>query len=325
MKNDPLELKYISILITGISGFVGTNLMKYLSQEKKIKIIGTSRNKSKISNLSPFLHACYEDNEIYEQHVEMDAYVHLSGKVYDIGDKDNEDEYYYANYIATKKLFDHFIRDKKAKKFIFLSTIHVLTENPKIVLDESFNPEPFTPYGRSKYKTEKYIQKHCPPDKDYYILRPSMIHGPGNKGNLNLLYNLVKMGIPYPVGAYNNKRSFVSIENLCFIIKELIKNDITKGLYHVADDEPSSTHDLVELIADVTGKKGRIWNIPPLLLKAAAKLGNNIPFFINEHRLNKLTGDFIVSNKKIKTAIGRPLPVDAKEGLIKTIRSLSSV
>src|SRR5690625_6395669 len=75
-----------------------------------------------------------------------------------------------------------------------------------------------------------------------------MIHGPGNKGNLNLLYQLVKSGIPYPVKAFNNKRSFVSIENLCFIIRELIEGEVEQGLYHVADDEPTYTHDLVKLI-----------------------------------------------------------------------------
>ncbi|MDR9365952.1 MAG: NAD-dependent epimerase/dehydratase family protein [Balneolaceae bacterium] len=312
----------IKVLITGISGFVGTNMMRYLIQDDTFKIIGTSRNKRSILHLAPSLYASYENQEIYEQGVASDAYVHLSGKVYDIRDKNNEDEYYKVNYEATKKLFDHFVRDRKAKKFIFLSTIHVLTENPDMVLDESYQPEPFTPYGKSKYKAEKFIQKHCPPDKDYYILRPSMIHGPGNKGNLNLLYNLVKWGIPYPVGAYNNKRSFVSIENLCFVIKEIIIGNIEKGLYHIADDEPTYTHDLVDLIADATDKKGRIWNVPPFFLELAAKIGNFIPFFINEHRLKKLTGDFIVSNHKIKEAIDKPLPVRSKDGLRKTLNSL---
>src|SRR5690625_5979106 len=98
-----------------------------------------------------------------------------------------------------------------------------------------------------------------------------MIHGPGNKGNLNLLYQLVKSGIPYPVKAFNNQRSFVSIENLCFIIRELIEGEVEQGLYHVADDEPTYTHDLVKLIADATDKKGRIWYVPPLLLNLTAR------------------------------------------------------
>ncbi len=311
------------ILITGISGFIGSNLKEYLKKRPGIRINGSSRNKESIQYLNSEIQNTYSNTEITEKPVSFDSYVHLSGKVYDIRDKKNEKDYFEANYEMTKKMFDRFIVDENAQNFVFLSTIHVLTENPKVVLDESYTPKPFTPYGKSKFKAEKYIQNNCPPDKNYYILRPSMVHGPGNKGNLNLLYKLVSLGIPYPVGAYDNKRSFVSIENLCFIISEIIQRDIKPGLYHIADDEPTSTHDLVKLIADATGKKGKIWNVNPAFLKVIAKIGNKIPIGINEHRLRKLTGDFIVSNKKIKDALGKPLPVTSDEGLHRTLNSLT--
>lgn len=311
-------------LITGISGFIGSNLKEYLKSNSDIKISGSSRDKSRIEHLKNGIKNTYSIDEIFDMNLSFDSYVHLSGKVYDIRDKGNEREYFKVNYEMTKNLFDHFVSDERSRNFIFLSTIHVLTENPKIELDESYIPKPFTPYGKSKFKAEQYIQENCPSDKNYYILRPSMIHGPGNKGNLNLLYKLVSLGIPYPVGAYNNKRSFVSIENLCFIISEIIKRDIRPGLYHIADDEPTYTHDLVKMIAEATEKKGRILNISPILLETLAKIGNKIPFVINEHRLHKLTGDFIVSNNKIKEALGKPLPVRAEEGLHRTLNSLTA-
>lgn len=311
------------ILITGISGFIGSNLKDYLKKDPHMHISGASRSRSKIEYLKAGIKEIYSNKQLFKKRPGFDVYIHLSGKVYNARDKKNEKEYYKANYEMTKRFIDLFSSDKRAKSFIFLSTIHVLTENPKVVLDESYPPKPFTPYGKSKFKAENYIQEHCPPDKNYYILRPSMIHGPGNKGNLNLLYKLVSLGIPYPVGAYNNKRSFVSIENLCFIIKEIIQQEIEPGLYHVADDNPTYTHDLVKMIAETTGKKGRTWDVSPRVLNAFAKIGNVIPFFINEHRLNKLTGDFIVSNSKIKKALGKPLPIQADEGLIKTLKSLS--
>lgn len=310
-----------NILITGISGFLGSNLQEYLRNTTDLNISGSSRNKESIEYLKKDDIQVYSNPEILQGTLSFDTYVHLSGKVYDLSDKKNKKQYFEANYEMTKKFFDHFIQDDKSKNFIFLSTIHVLTENPEVELDESYEPQPFTPYGKSKFKAENYIHKNCPQEKNYFILRPSMIHGPGNKGNLNLLYNLVSKGIPYPIGAYNNKRSFVSIENLCFIIREIISGDIESGLYHIADDEPTYTHDLVKMIAESTGRKGRIWNVPPFLLKTAAKIGNKIPFFINDHRLNKLTGDFIVSNKKIKSEIGKSLPVDSTEGLKQTLKS----
>lgn len=310
------------VLISGISGFIGSNLTAYLLQNSELDLSGCSRDLDKIKHLEGDIHSIYSNDEIFSKKPSFQSYVHLSGKVYDMHDKKNEGEYFEANFQLTKKFFQNFIDDRTSKNFIFLSTIHVLTENPEKELDESYNPKPFTPYGKSKFKAENYIRENCPPGKNYYILRPSMIHGPGNKGNLNLLYNLVSKGIPYPVGAFNNKRSFVSIENLCFIIQQIIENAIPKGLYHISDDEPTYTHDLVKMIAQTTDKKGRIWNVPPFLLNVAAKIGNHIPFVLNEHRLKKLTGDFIVSNGKIKKAIGKPLPVRAREGLENTLKSL---
>lgn len=58
---------------------------------------------------------------------------------------------------------------------------------------------------------EDYILAHLPLDKKVYILRLCMIHGLGNKGNLNLLYGLVSRGIPFAVGDYDNSRSFLRI------------------------------------------------------------------------------------------------------------------
>jgi len=76
-----------------------------------------------------------------------------------------------------------------------------------------------------------------------------MIHGPGNKGNLNLLYKLVQKGLPWPLGAFENKRSFTSIDNLTHIITQIIEKEIDPGIYQIADDEALSTNELIQLIA----------------------------------------------------------------------------
>ena len=310
-----------NVLITGIRGFVGTNLKNYLSHHGRYKIIGSSREKMYLDFLKNDVHAITSYEDIINGDYNINSYVHLSGKVIETDIKGSEEEYLEVNYRQTKKLFDRFVEDAEAEKFIFISTIHVLTDDPNEVLDENYTPMPFTPYGKSKYMAEQYIIKNCPSHKKYYILRPPMIHGPGNKGNLNLLYGLVKRGIPYPVGGINNKRSFLSVINLCFIIDELLKNDVDQGLYHVADDDPTYTHDLINLMADMTGRKSKIINIHPLLLKYLAKVGNVLALPINEHKLKKLTKDFVVSNTKIKKSIGKPLPVTSKEGIEITIKS----
>jgi nucleoside-diphosphate-sugar epimerase len=152
-----------------------------------------------------------------------------------------------------------------------------------------------------------------------------MIHGPGNKGNLNLLYKIVSKRLPWPLGAFENKRSFCSIDNLCFCINELIINDtIPSGIYNIADDEPIATKDLIKLMAKSQDKKYRIWNIPQLIIKLISRLGDYFNLPLNSERLNKLTENFIVSNNKIKTAIKKPLPFSAHEGLIKTFHSFDT-
>ena len=149
-----------------------------------------------------------------------------------------------------------------------------------------------------------------------------MIHGPGNKGNLNLLYQLVAKGFPWPLGTFENQRSFLSIENLCFVIKELLENNaIPSGIYQVADDASLSTNKLIELLGTSLNKKSRIFNIPSSWIKRGAKLGDYLHLPLNSERLQKLTENYVVSNHKILTAMEKGLPVSTEQGLIRTFES----
>ena len=150
-----------------------------------------------------------------------------------------------------------------------------------------------------------------------------MIHGPGNKGNLNLLYNVVSRGIPWPLGAYENLRSFCSIDNISFVVEQLIiKKGIESGIYHVGDDEPISTNELIGLIGESVGKRSHIWRLPKALMGAAASVGGVLHLPLNKDRLHKLTENYVVSNDKIKRALGiERMPVSAKEGMKKTLES----
>jgi nucleoside-diphosphate-sugar epimerase len=149
-----------------------------------------------------------------------------------------------------------------------------------------------------------------------------MIHGPGNKGNLNLLYKLVSKGLPWPLGDFHNKRSFLSIDNLCFVIKELLDNKaIPSGVYNVSDDKSLSTTELIQLLGDSLGKNNRVLTISSNWIKQIAKLGDILHLPLNTERLQKLTENYVISNNKIIKAIGKPLPVSAKEGMLKTFKS----
>ena len=210
--------------------------------------------------------------------------------------------------------------------FITLSSVKAVADEVDIELFEEVIPNPVTHYGKSKLLAEQYILSlPIPDDKRVYILRPCMIHGPGNKGNLNLLYSLVSKGLPWPLGLFENYRSYLSLENLCFIIKELIeREDIPSGVYNVADDVPLSTNELITMIAESKGKKASILNLNKNFIKVIARVGDLLKLPLNSERLHKLTETYIVSNAKVKKALGKPLPFSSREGLIKTFQSFST-
>ncbi len=292
-----------NIYITGAAGFVGKNIVDYFKSNYQFTIFN-------------------KDESIL---IHSDIVVHLAGKAHDLKNVLDTSEYYTVNTDLTKKLFDAFL-SSDAKVFITLSSVKVAADTLESELTEDHLPNPITHYGKSKLLAEQYIlSKSIPDDKRVYILRPCMIHGPGNKGNLNLLYKIVSKGFPWPLGAFENKRSFCSIDNLCFIINELLNNEsIPSGIYNVADDEPMATNDLIKLIAKSQDKKDRIWNIPQSIIKLISQLGDLLKLPLNSERLNKLTETYIVSNNKIITAINKSLPLSAKDGLMKTFNSFNT-
>ena len=303
------------ILLTGSSGFVGSNLYDQMNQD--FELYGLDINK---------LGKIPESNLFHWDQIDMlptvDVIIHLAGKAHDTANTSKSEEYFDVNLGLTKRVFDHFL-NSGATKFIFFSSVKAVADEVNGILNENEFPAPKTPYGMSKLAAENYINsKEISKDKKVYILRPCMIHGPGNKGNLNLLYKLVRKGIPWPLGAFENKRSFASIDNVIFIIKELIIKDIPSGIYQIADDQPISTNELIRLMSDAMEKKTRIWNISPAIINTISTFGDRLHLPLNSERLKKLTETYIVSNLKIKKALKMDLlPMDARDGLIKTLKS----
>lgn len=297
----------ISCIITGASGFVGKNLMAYFSGDL-IELIP-------VSVRNPI------DESIFTS---CNTIVHLAGKAHDTSGMSEHDQQSYdkINYEITKKLFDIFITSN-IKKFIFISSIKAVTDSPDGIITEEFFPNPKTAYGISKLKAEKYLLSFSlPKNKKVYILRPSMIHGPNNKGNLNQLYKFIKIGIPYPLAAFENKRTFLSIENFCFTIKKLlIRNDIPSGIYNVADEKSISTNRLIELISSILEKDIITLAINKKLIMGLAKIGDYMFLTLASERIKKMVSDYEVSNRKLVDALGVSLPIGAEEGIIKTLLS----
>jgi len=329
----------MKILITGIHGFVGSNLVEALKKEHTIyglDIISPIKDGVRFTFSWDFLDKPGEIPDI-------DAIIHLAGKAHDTKNQSAADVYFKVNTGLTQKIFDWYLAHPTAKKFIQFSTVKSAADRVEgEFLTEECIPTPVGPYGESKIAAENYIIEKFAPEalkrpfhnftdddavvdgKKVYIMRPCMIHGPGNKGNLNLLYGVVSKGIPWPLGAFENRRSFTSIGNLQEVIKGLLTKDAPSGIYHMGDDEALSTNELIEVICSALGKKAHIWNIPRGLMNGVAKIGDVLHLPLNSQRMQKLTENYVVSNAKIKAALGmKEMPVRAKDGLRETIKSFA--
>ena len=325
----------MNILITGIHGFVGSNLVVALKKSHilyGLDIVAPEKE----GVVKTFAWENIESTSFPMQRLpQFDAIIHLAGKAHDTKNQSVAQAYFDINTGLTQRIFDFFL-ESTAKKFIFFSSVKAVADSVVgDVLREDVIPTPIGPYGESKIAAENYILdklknkneklKLHDDRKQVYILRPCMIHGPGNKGNLNLLYNVVKKGIPWPLGDFENKRSFTSIDNLCYVVEGLLTKNVASGIYHMGDDEPLSTNELIVLMCEAMGKIPHIWKMNRKMMEGCAGLGTLLHLPLNTERLRKLTENYVVSNEKIKAALGiEQMPVRAADGIMKTIKSFSN-
>ena len=307
------------ILITGVTGFIGSNLVRYFNNQNDYLIFGHSRDGKRA--VAQFENAHVEMITTYTAAIlnerKIDTIIHMAGIAHDLSNQYQREDYYRVNYENTKALFDEFVKSN-ATKFVFLSSIKAAVDTSSFPADESTAPLPATDYGKSKRKAEEYILSNpLAGGKRAYILRPCMIHGLGNKGNLNLLYRYAKIGLPFPFGSFDNKRSFLSMDNLNFIMKSFLEKDIPSGIFHVADDGYLSTKELYIVIAKELGKTPKVWNLPASFIRLLFSVVGK------RAMLSKLTENMVVSNKKISQYIHSPLPLEIHEGLRKTIKSFN--
>ncbi|MEJ5055153.1 NAD-dependent epimerase/dehydratase family protein [Sphingobacterium sp. MYb382] len=298
-----IQTKY-TISLLGSSGFIGQSLLQHI------------KNATGLSLRDPSWKAFLK---------ETDVIINLVGKAHDHQGTATEQDYYDANVELAKEVFEAFSASD-AKLLIHVSSLAALEEfESSEALTEQATSNPTSWYGKSKRAAEEWLlAQELAEDKRLIILRPPMVHGAGDKGNLGLLYKLISKGIPYPLAVFNNERSFISIDNFCFFIQQLLekRERIESGIYHISDDESIATSDIIQIIKSVTGKNTMKLVIPKKLVELLARFGDIIPIPLNSKRLKKMTSSLVVSNQKIKTALGiEKLPLTAEEGLIKTIQS----
>ena len=308
----------MQILITGAFGFVGSHLAPYL--------VGKGHMCDALDLADGHLPA-YRRVYTWEHLAEIpweqyDAVIHLAGKAHDLRNVAKPEVYTEINFALTKRLYEALA--ERVGTFLFFSSVKAVADHLEHgqVLTEEATPDPKTPYGRSKQAAEAFLLAAGGTTRKL-ILRPAMIYGPGNKGNLNALYHFASKPIPWPLAAFQNARSFAYIGNVCAAVEALLTSPtVPEGIYHVADDEALSVNALITLIAHSLGRKPHLWPLPKALMTKVARLGTCLHLPLNSERLGKLTESYCVSNAKLKHALQwEAMPHSARQAFETTFHS----
>ena len=295
------------IIVTGASGFIGLNLIDYIKKNINSTSIQTIKLRYNLKQSFSF---------------KSNVIIHLAGIAHDSSNNINEKKYFESNYLLTKQLFDYF-KKSNSKIFIYFSSTKVVSDSKNDVITENSTLDPIGPYSKSKYLSEKYIlSQNIMEDKKVYILRPSMVYGKYNKGNLNLLFNYLKHFFFWPLGIYKNKRTYCSIENINFIIENLLKKKIKSGIYNICDDNSISTNNLIKIISRILNKRIYILKFPKIFINNIFRIIGYFGLSYNLDFLHKIVGNYEVSNAKIKKELKlKNLPTNTIDSFKSTFRS----
>lgn len=243
----------MKVLVTGASGFVGSDLVVKLRQQGQ-EVTAASRSRIEHPGMdyahSPELGPKADWSEALAG---IEAVVHLAGLAHIRPGKNQREagqKYLRINTAGSAKLAEQCLT-AGVKHFVFLSSCHAVASESDELLTERSVPHPVTDYGRSKLAAEEAIKSALAgSDCAWTILRPPLVYGPGNKANFGLLVKLVKTGIPLPLASLRNRRSFIYVENLVDMVATCLGNPVAFGkTFYPSDGEDLSTGELIEKIA----------------------------------------------------------------------------
>ena len=254
----------MKILVTGATGFVGTNIVKKLSMNHEVATLNARAIKSSTADW----------HELVDQ---TDVIIHLAGLAHITSNESSTNRQYYSevNTELTKKLAERLALSER-RRFIFLSSARVYGNFSKnsqsFKSDDDLNPT--SPYAVSKVEAEEALialSKHA--GLEYTVIRSPLIYGPQVKANFLSMLKWVNAGVPLPLGKIQNLRSFVGVRNLVDLIENCVINpNASNKIFNASDNHDISTTDLLNMIAGAMSKKSRLISIPPIFLKFAGKL-----------------------------------------------------
>ena len=281
----------LKVAVTGASGFIGKRFIEYNRNRFRLKMI-TLRNR-KMSDID--LNGA-------------DVVVHFAGKAHDMTGG-NDQDYFKVNTELTKDLAVQAIK-QGVSQFVYISSVKVYGEEDGVILDENTECHPIDAYGKSKLLAEQWLWTVQSPTFRIAVIRPSLVYGPGVKGNMINLLKLADKAIPLPFGRINNMRSMVYLDNLVELINKVMVEK-AHGIFVGADQEPVSTSRLVQLIRKFLGRKPNLLYLPGPVRKILKGYKPSL--------YKRLFGSFVIGNKNNLEKLNFVPPFTTEYGLQKMV------
>lgn len=307
----------LTVLITGASGFVGSHLSDVLVDENLI-LVSRSSCGARNNIVSIELTADGDYSNILR---DVDVVIHLAARVHQLNVKDKRveaDQQLRENYLVTSNLVQQ-AKKYGVKRFIFMSSIKVCGErtfgNP---FNEKTVCRPVCSYGHSKLSAERKIIETCEgSNTDYVIVRPPMVYGDKYKGNLVRLIKAILHRMPLPFGGIDNRRSIISVRNLCDFIRVCVRSEHAKNrIFTVADEELISTLSLVQIIAQASSTNVKIFPVNRVLVSFVLGILRKSDLFV------RLYTDLEVDASHARTVLGWKQPYSQIDELTKYVKDL---
>ena len=322
-----------NILITGGSGFLGTHLIRFLNQRGyHIRATFNSRipSSSTINQIEWIKVRNISSPESWDDLIKgADYIIHLIGRAHVFKESSPEDliKFREANVLSTQALAESCVHSgNKIKKFVFMSSVSAVCSSSAQPINEQSPCYPETTYGISKLEAENVLKDTLQNKISWCILRPTMIYGPADPGNMGRLIKLIKLGIPLPLKNVRNARNFLYIGNFLEIMGRVLShNNADFKTYLVADDESVSTPELIRIIAEILNKKAMVFPFPAAMLGLMGKVGSflernlNISIGINNYSVDRLTNSLVIDNSFIKHDLDFEMPYSFYEGIRQTV------
>lgn len=296
----------MKLLVTGASGFVGQFLQKVLYGQHDLLRLDRQTTEELLASES--FPALYSNTNIL---------IHLAGRAHIMHETadDTYQAYALVNIDYTLKVAE-LAKRLKIKRFVFLSSIKVNGEVSNQPFTENDSPAPLDAYGQTKLEAETALKVFCQNNQiELVIIRPPLIYGSGVKANFKQLIKLCQLPLPLPFASVNNKRSFISLDNLAdFILLCISHPQAANQTFLISDDEDVSTAELIKTIRQIGKKNILLVALPPLILQWIFKLSGKSSLAI------RLLGTLQIDVSKAKTLLGWQPKISFHEGIQRMLR-----